>query len=439
MSTSKPAVTGQAGRIDLAMFYLGCLSVAGSYGLTLLLPAAVKAAGGSQAQAGLIYWCGGLGACGTLVLGGRLAERIGAGWGAAAGAVLYAAATGLMAGGGVAGGAAYAAGLLLGAGWALFFTSAPIMVSAMTGTGRAGAGFLVLAGFNALGMGTAPIAGQLLVQHGLTYRAVFALAALLSVCSAALFCGPARRRRPHADAGQVRGTARGMTGPVRLVLASGARPFLVMVLLGACVFTTMTAFQAGFAASRGLSSSVFYAFYTLGVIVPRFTVTGLLARSSLAAATTALLAGMCLSLAGFLLTGHDPVVYAVSATLLGVSYGLAYPLIQARAADSAPGGLRHWALWYFSLAYFAGLYGFPLIAGLVIALGGYQSLIAVLLVIGLAELAVSARTQYRSGSGGHPTAGPAHVPAPATARIHGAGSERSGALPPRPALMTTLR
>jgi MFS family permease len=435
MNTSKPAVTGRAGRIDLAMLYLGCLSVAGSYGLTLLLPAAVKAAGGSQAQAGLIYWCGALGACGTLVLGGRLAERIGAGWGAAIGAVLYAAASGLMAGGGVVGGTAYAAGLLLGAGWALFFTSAPIMVSAMAGTRRAGAGFLVLAGFNALGMGTAPIAGQVLVQHGLTYRAVFGLAALLSVGSAALLCGPARRRRPHAGAGQGRGTAGGMTGPVRLVLAPGVRPFLLMVLLGACVFTTMTAFQPGFAASRGLSSSVFYAFYTLGVIVPRFTVTGLLARSSPAAVTTALLAGMCLSLADFLFTGHDPVVYAASATLLGVSYGLAYPLIQARAADSAPGELRHWALWYFSLAYFAGLYGFPLIASLVIALGGYQSLIAVLLVIGLAELTVSARTRHRPGRDGHPPA----VPAEATARIHGAGSERSGALPPRPARLTAFR
>jgi MFS family permease len=390
MNTSRRAVTGQAGRIDRAMFYLGCLSVAGSYGLTLLLPAAVKADGGSQAQAGLIYWCGALGACGALVLGGRLAERAGAGWGAVAGAILYAAANGLMAGGGVAGDGAYAAGLLLGAGWALFFTSAPIMVSAMAATRPASASFLVLAGFNALGMGTAPIAGQLLVQHGLTYRAVFALAALLSICSAGLFWRPARRRRP---ARQDRGTAGGVTGPVRLVLASRARPFLLMVLLGACVFTTMTAFQPGFAASRGLSSSVFYAFYTLGVIVPRFTVTGLLARLSRAAATTALLAGLCLSLAGFLLTGHDPVVYAVSATLLGISYGLAYPLIQARAADSAPGGLRHWALWYFSLAYFAGLYGFPLIAGLVIMLGGYQGLMAVLLVIGLAELAVSVKSR----------------------------------------------
>ncbi|MGH3229114.1 MAG: MFS transporter [Streptosporangiaceae bacterium] len=58
-----------------------------------------------------------------------------------------------------------------------------------------------------------------------------------------------------------------------------------------------------------------------------------------AAATTALLAGMCLSLGGFMLAGHNRVLYAVSAAFLGVSYGLVYPLIQARAAGSTPGDL----------------------------------------------------------------------------------------------------
>jgi MFS family permease len=106
---------------------------------------------------------------------------------------------------------------------------------------------------------------------------------------------------------------------------------------------------------------------------------------------------MCLSLAGFMVTGHDRVLYAVSATVLGVSYGLAYPLIQARAVDGVLGELRHWTLWYFSLAYFAGLYGFPLIAGLVITLGGYPALIAVLLIIGVAEFAVSVWTPDPTG------------------------------------------
>jgi MFS family permease len=379
------------------VFYLGCLLAAGSYGLILLLPAFVKAAGGSPAQAGLIYWCGALGAGAALVLSGRLAERAGAGWGAAAGAVLYAAAAAIMAGGGVLGGDAYAAGLLLGAGWALFFTSAPIAVSSMAGGRRAGTCFLVLAGFNTAGMGAAPIVGQLLTEHGWSYRAVFTLAALLSAGAAVLFCGSSRYLRRPAAAAPARDGGRGLTGPLGLVLASKARPFLVMVLLGACVFTTMTAFQPGFAASTGQSAAVFYASYTLGVIVPRFTLTRLLARWRPAAATMVLLAGMCLSLGGFMLAAHNRVLYAVSAAMLGVSYGLAYPLIQARAADGAPAELRHWTLWYFSLAYFAGLYGFPLIASLVITLGGYPALIAVLLTIGAAELAVSAFTPDQAG------------------------------------------
>jgi MFS family permease len=356
----------------------------------------VKAAGGSPAQAGLIYSCGALGAGAALILSGRLAGRAGASWSAAAGAVVYAAATGIVARGGVLGGDVYAAGLLLGAGWALFFTSAPIAVSSMAGARSASTCFLVLAGFNALGMGAAPIAGQLLVQHGWSYRAVFMLAALLSAGSSVLFCVAARDLSRPATT-QARGARRGLTRPLRLVLASKARRFLLMVLLGACVFTTMTAFQPGIAASTGHSAPVFYAFYTLGVIVPRFTVTRLLAWWRPAAATTVLLIGMCLSLAGFMVTGHDRVLYAVSATVLGVSYGLAYPLIQARAVDGVLGELRHWTLWYFSLAYFAGLYGFPLIAGLVITLGGYPALIAVLLIIGVAEFAVSVWTPDPTG------------------------------------------
>jgi MFS family permease len=425
MSASRSAAAGLASRSRRAGFYLGCLAIAGSYGLTLLLPAFITAAGGSPARAGLIYWSGALGAGAALILSGRLAERLGAGWSAAGGAVLYAIATGILAGGGVLGGGAYAAGLLLGAGWALFFTSAPITVSAMAGARQASTCFLVLAGFNALGMGAAPIAGQLLVQHGWSCRGVFALAALLSACSAALLYGSARDLRPLAATAQARGGTSGRTGPARQVLASRSRPFLLMVLLGACVFTTMTAFQPALASGRSQSAPVFYAFYTLGVIVPRFTVTRLLARSRPAAMTTALLAGMCLSLGGFMLAGHNRVLYAISAAALGVSYGLVYPLIQTRAADSTPGELRHWTLWYFSLAYFAGLYGFPFIASLVITLVGSQALMAVLLTISVAELAVSVRT--------HDPARPKQAPSlPARATVRATVRASSGELSLRP-------
>lgn len=385
---ARPASRGHG----LVLLYLGCLLMAGAYGLTLLLPAFVKAAGGSALDAGLIYWAGAIGTAGALLFGGRLTERIGSGWAAATGSGLYAAAMGIIWGGGP-GRSADAAGVLLGAGWALVFTAAPIIASSMPGRAPARTRFVVLAGFNALGMGATPIAGQLLVSRGVCYHDVFAVAALPSLCAAALFALLARVIPADAATARADGPARTRIGPARLVLASGTRPFLLMVALGACVFTTMTSYQATLAASRGLNPSVFYACYTAGVIIPRFTVTRLLARTSPATATTVLLAGMCLSLAGFLLASHDPAGYAASSALLGVTYGLAYPLIQAQAANSAPGNLRYWALWYFSLAYFAGIYGFPLIAGAIIVVGGYQALIACLLVIAALELALSIKTQ----------------------------------------------
>jgi MFS family permease len=412
MAISNPAITGRArpaaagqqtqptsgeqGRCTgwhLARLWLGCLLAAGSYGLTLLLPAWVKTAGGSQAQAGLVYWCGGIGAACALVLGGRLAERIGPARGAVAGCWLYAAGTGILATVTRPGGGAYAAGVLLGAGWALFFTCAPLTASRLPGARRGSGRFQVLAGCNALSMGTAPIVGQFLVDNGASYRSLFAAAALLSLGAGALLSALARLV-PTAPAQAPAGTAGpGIAGPARLVLTSRARPFLVMVLLGACVFTAMTTYQATLAARMGLDPAVFYACYTAGVIIPRFTLTRVLATVSPARATTTLLAGMSVALAGFLLAGHNPAIYAASSTALGISYGLAYPLIQAQAADSAPAGLRHWALWYFSLAYFTGLYGFPLLASTLIGIGGYQALITCLLAIAALELAVSATTR----------------------------------------------
>jgi MFS family permease len=388
-----PAMPARQARRDaagLALLYLGCLLAAGAYGVTLLLPAFVKAAGGNAAQAGLIYWSGALGAGGALVFGGRLTERIGAARVGAIGCGLYAAATAMLAMSDGLSGSIYPAGLLLGAGWATFFTTAPIIASSVSCRPRVGTRFQVLAGFNALGMGVTPILGPLLIgQSVLSYRGMFGFAALLSLGASALIWPLPRMLRPGASAASAAGARRGIAGPVRLVLGSKVRPCLLMALLGACVFATMTTYQATFAASRGLSSAVFYACYTLGVIIPRFTATRVLAGRNPAVVTTALLAGMCVALAGFLLVGHDPLIYGASSCLLGLTYGLVYPLIQGRAADTAPSGLRHWTLWYFSLAYFAGVYGFPLVAGIIIVLGGYQALLASLLVIAVVELGVS--------------------------------------------------
>jgi MFS family permease len=284
--------------------------------------------------------------------------------------------------------AAFAVGVLLGAGWALFFSSMPIVVATfVSGASRTNA-FLVLSGCNALGMGVTPVLGREMVGGGSSYRPVFLAALGLSLLAAVLF-GSQLRTRARPDPGGT-GDRPPLIDTFRRVLSSDARRYLVMVLLGACVFTALTTYQTMFATSRGMNPAYFYLSYTVGVIGPRFTVGQRLSRLNPARTTTVLLAGLSAALALFLAVGHSTVLYAVCSLLTGVCYGLAYPLIQAQAASHSSEDLRYWVLWYFSLAYFIGVYGFPVIAGSIIVATSYSGLTAVLLVIALGEFAVSA-------------------------------------------------
>jgi Major Facilitator Superfamily len=56
------------------------------------------------------------------------------------------------------------------------------------------------------------------------------------------------------------------------IVRSPAGPWLLVIALFACLFTTMTQFQTTFAGARGLDNSIFYVGYTIAVIAVRFLV-----------------------------------------------------------------------------------------------------------------------------------------------------------------------
>ncbi|HKS50077.1 MAG TPA: MFS transporter [Amycolatopsis sp.] len=382
-----------ASRNLVALLYSGSLSIAIAYGFLLLLPAYLKYIGGDEAEAGRILACGAVGAIVAVALTGRFCERVGPSAAAATGSAVYALGTGAICLSSQVSAYLYLAGVLLGVGWALFFTAAPIALSTFVPGDARGRYFSVLAGFNALGMGLAPVLGDYLRSVSVPYSTIFLAATVLNVASTLFFLLLARKfdgSWPRSRPGQ--GT---VLGPWRTVLASPARPFFVMVFLGACVFTAMQSFNSTYAASRGLSYSIFYGAYTLGVIVPRFTVSGFIARQNPHRTTIVLLALMCLSVAGFLAVNGNPLVYGFSSALLGMSYGLVYPLIQAQAVAVSEADVEHWVLSYFSLAYFAAVFGFPLVAGAVIVHWGYQTMFGLLVAIALGELTVAIRQSVR--------------------------------------------
>lgn len=377
-----------------ALLYCASLSIATAYGFLLLLPAYLKHIGGDEAEAGRILACGAVGAIFAVILTGRFCERVGPSAAAATGSAIYTVATGGVWLSSQMTGYLYLAGVLLGVGWALFFTAAPIALSTFVPAKTRSMYFSVLAGFNALGMGLAPVLVDYL-RSAVPYSTIFLTATLLNVVSTALFLLLARKLNGSTPALGRADRDGSLLGPWRAVLASPARPYFVMVFLGACVFTTMQSFNSTYAGSHGLNYSIFYGAYTLGVIVPRFTVSGFIARQNPRRTTVVLLALMCVSVAGFLTVNGNPVVYGVSSALLGVSYGLVYPLIQAQAVSVSDATVQHWVLSYFSLAYFVAVFGFPLLAGVVIVHWGYQSIFGLLVLVGLGELAVAIRQAVR--------------------------------------------
>jgi len=81
---------------------------------------------------------------------------------------------------------------------------------------------------------------------------------------------------------------------------------------------------------------------------------------------------------------NDGFSYVLAAVMLGVGYGLTYSVINGLAANEAPDGTTAQSLLLFSLSYFIGVFGFPLLAGKIIVEQGMATLL--LTVLGVAVL-----------------------------------------------------
>ncbi|MEW6644992.1 MAG: MFS transporter [Pseudomonadota bacterium] len=383
--TSLPQDSQTAPRI---LVYLASFSIATAYGLFLILPLYVKMLGGDEEIVGRILFAG---AFGTLLSVGFTA-RLTTYWKpyvvVAGGALFYAAGSSFFAFSTSLSFLSIVGGFLLGVGWALAFTISPIMLSNLVTDANRAVLFSILSAFNALGLGLAPIAAQRLLALGVPHARIFVIAILLSIASAILFC-LAGRRLSRIVVPRYETLSGGELDALLRILRSPAIYPLIMVFLGACVLSSMFNFQTTYAQSEGVDYSIFYTCYTAAVIAGRFLVSGPVGRREPMKMTIGLLALMVLSILAFTVTAANVPLYATSASLFGLSYGLVYPLIQAQAVNASDEALRTRTLIYFSMSYFIGFFGFPLIGGRIIVTSGYRVLLTTLLILAGLELAVA--------------------------------------------------
>lgn len=364
---------------------IGGYLLATGYGVTFLIPLLVGQYGADEHDAGLIISMATLSTVAFVILSGHIADLFGTARALAiAGAAVAASALG-FAFAGSPGWPMLLAGLVLGIGWGVFYTLGPILVAAVIDPGRRTHFFALLSGSMMAGIGTGPIAGRFLTAMGLPLESAFVFAAVACLGGAAIYAAlDATLRRAGAA---VRGNKLGLPAIVRVLCSRAAFP-IVMVGLGGAIFGGLSSFQTSYAAERGLDYSLFFFGFVFAVIIGRLLLSGRVVRREPHATSFILTSCVVLAIIALMMIEGSTIAYVGAAMLLGTGYGLAYSVINGLVANEAPAGLVPQALLLFSLSYFVGVFGFPLIAGALIAAHGIKAMMLVTLAIAVLNAAI---------------------------------------------------
>ncbi len=272
-------------------------------------------------------------------------------------------------------------GLLLGLGWGVFYTLGPIIVASLVTPAQRAKYFALLSGSMMTGIGSGPLLGRAASAVGLPVTSAFYLAALASLVGVLLFWQIGARLKSTQVTSAARITWRATTQ----VLGSRALFPIIMVGLGGCVFGGLSSFQTSYANARSLDYSLFFLGFMGAAISSRMLIAGYVVKRDPLRASCLLSGLMLASIVLFAFGVHSGFTYLLAALMLGVGYGLTYSVINGLAANEAPAGTTSQALLLFSLAYFIGVFGFPLLAGKIIVEHGMSTLLLTVLLVALAN------------------------------------------------------
>ncbi|WP_239333216.1 MFS transporter [Frankia sp. CiP3] len=409
------ADTGRGGRrrssAERAVLWLliGCVLLASSaYGVLLLLGPYVKSLGGNEATYGVLCAVAAPAAAVALLLLLRYPRRVAPHRLLAGACLLYAAAALLAASTGSVGGWLVTASIVLGTAWSVTYTAAPMIASDLATDADRATLIGYATGTIQAGFGVGPVLGNALRRAGLSYQEVFVAGAGLALAAALLViplaaclrrlssAGHSADGAHHGDdalpvpgpgprASEEREPARTepavtTTRAPRLPRSPSVVP-LAMVLLCACIFTSMNSFQTTFADSRDLDFDLFYVTYTIAVIAVRLGLSRFLRDSASDRVVAVTTVGMMVAVTAFVFVGSSPVLYCLASLALGCTYGLGLPAFQARAVNLAGPAERARMLPMAGLLFEVSILVFPLVAGAIVSSGGYRGLFAVLLAI----------------------------------------------------------
>jgi len=370
------------------LFCLGSYLLSLAYGSTFLLSLLISSRGGNEHDAGSVIGAAMFSTFVAVVFSGHLSDLLGAARSIAVlGCLLVVASLGFALTPGF-GNALMFFGLTLGLGWGVFYTLGPIIVAMMVEPAHRATYFALLSGSMMTGIGSGPLLGRLANALDLPVTTAFFIAAGASLVGVIIFwClgTTLKTRTNHLGTSASKITWAGS----RRVLSSKAVFPIIMVGLGGCVFGGLSSFQTSYAASRSLDYSMFFLGFMSAAITSRLLIAGIVVKRDAYRASCMLSGLMVVSILLFQFAVADSLGYLLAAIVLGVGYGLTYSVINGLAANEAPAGSTSQALLLFSLAYFIGVFGFPLLAGRIIVEQGMSALLFTVLGVALVNWSIS--------------------------------------------------
>lgn len=292
-------------------------------------------------------------------------------------------------------------GFLIGLGWGMFYIGAPIALSERVQDIDRGAWFTKFSAFQMAGICGGPAVLGALIDSGVVDTKGAFLGVIVALLTACLFFFSFSVRNPiPRDQPRTRRWVREIR---HLVTGEAIRP-IIMCGLGGCVFSGIMAFQVTITSGTEARSSLFFLVFATTAILARITLVVPLTRAPQVPVVTALLGTMTTGVLFLFGVSYSAVFHVFAAILTGFGYGLAYPVIQTWAVNKTEPCHRHAALCWFVLAYFVGIFGFPVVGGWILNRFGLTSLLFSIVIIAVAEFAISA-SALGSGSASDKLAG----------------------------------
>ncbi|AMA60087.1 MFS transporter [Bradyrhizobium sp. CCGE-LA001] len=360
-------------------FLIASTVVAAAYGTSFLLPDYMDALETDSRAAGHIISSGMATTLVCCYLAGWLSRRIGLLPTLTVASLFMALAMLAFAGATIDTRAAYGGGLLVGAAWSVFFILAPLQLIRHLRPSARIQYLTFLSGSQMAGLGLAAPLGHLLARYTgslATIYTVLAIACLL----AAVCVDLTRRAMSRLSAQAMPDIAITLAATTTLLQKCTALP-VAMIAISACIFAGLSTYQSAYSASHHLNSDLFFLVFTSTSVVLRFSVAHLIGSLPLRRLAFALILMTAASLVLFLLNGGSTSLYIVATVLFAAGYGLSYSTLNTIAVNLAGehGVSVPTTSQIFTLAYFLGLFGFPMVGGqLVLGFGPDVMLLSLL-------------------------------------------------------------